>query len=343
MMLRKSSSGSGRAGFLSRLPRPLDPMGSFKIKTGLLVVTALFFSSLMFWVTKQWMFRYALLSAMVVALVVTQLLAHGMTSPLRGMTIAAKSMARGDYSLRVQSTSRDEIGELARAFNQMSADLEAADRYRRELIGNVSHELRTPISALHAVLENIVDGIARPDPETLVLALKQTQRLGDLVTELLDLSRLEGGVVTLSRQNFRLEEFLQDAIAHIEYAERQVNLVVAVHPSDLEVNADISRLRQVITNLLDNATRHAPAGSTVWISSYEKNLGVVIDVQDEGPGIPAAERLKVFERFTQGGATGGGTGLGLAIARWAIELHGGSIAVVGDNPGCCMRIVLPRK
>ena len=126
----------------------------------------------------------------------TQVLAHGMTSPLREMTAAARAMATGDYSRRVRSTSRDEIGELATAFNQMAEDLEADDRYRRELIGNVSHELRTPIAALQAVLENVVDGVETPDrrPD----AGRRSPRpsgSGSLVAELLDLSRVEGGAV----------------------------------------------------------------------------------------------------------------------------------------------------
>ena len=98
------------------------------------------------------------------ALGVTQLLAVGMTSPLREMTAAARRMARGDYSGRVTATSSDEVGELARAFNRMAEDLAAVDRQRRELVANVSHELRTPLAALCAVLENLVDGVAEPDP-----------------------------------------------------------------------------------------------------------------------------------------------------------------------------------
>jgi len=128
---------------LARMPRPLDPMRSFKVKVALLVGLSLLASTVVFWAGSSWPFRYALLTALVVALVVTQLLAHGMTSPLREMTAAAKAMARGDYDRRVRATSRDEVGELATAFNQMATDLAAADRHRRELIANVSHELRT--------------------------------------------------------------------------------------------------------------------------------------------------------------------------------------------------------
>ena len=129
-------------------------------------------SVLVFWFLASWQWRYALLAALLAALALTQILAHGMTSPLREMTKAARAMSNGDYSIRVRATSRDEIGELARAFNKMSADLDAAEQNRRELIANVSHELRTPISALRAVLENIVDGVAPADPAAMRTALE---------------------------------------------------------------------------------------------------------------------------------------------------------------------------
>ncbi|RZL71848.1 MAG: HAMP domain-containing protein, partial [Rhodococcus sp. (in: high G+C Gram-positive bacteria)] len=146
------------------LPRPLDPLRSFKLKVSLVVGIVLVLASVVFWIGAGWQFRYTLLAALIVSLAATQFVAHGMTSPLREMTSAAKAMARGDYSTRVRATSRDEVGELATAFNTMASDLEAAEKYRRELIGNVSHELKTPIAALRAVLENMVDGVTEPDP-----------------------------------------------------------------------------------------------------------------------------------------------------------------------------------
>ena len=120
------------------LPRPLDPLRSFKLKVSLVVGIVLVLASVVFWIGAGWQFRYTLLAALVVSLAATQFVAHGMTSPLREMTSAAKAMARGDYSTRVRATSRDEVGELATAFNTMASDLEAAEKYRRELIGNVS-------------------------------------------------------------------------------------------------------------------------------------------------------------------------------------------------------------
>ncbi|HEY5853419.1 MAG TPA: HAMP domain-containing sensor histidine kinase [Aldersonia sp.] len=326
---------------LDLLPRPLDPVRSFKVKVGLLVTGSLAMSVLVFWFLASWQWRYALLAALVAALALTQILAHGMTSPLREMTKASRAMSNGDYSIRVRATSRDEIGELARAFNKMSADLDAADQNRRELIANVSHELRTPISALHAVLENIVDGVAPADPAAMRTALAQTERLGLLVSDLLDLSRIEGGATALWPAEFAVADFVHEAVRHAPPSLRNVRTIVDVRPPTLTAAADTVRLHQVMANLLGNAARHSPPGGTVTVRARRDDAGLQIDVVDEGPGIADADREWVFERFTRGGSTDGGTGLGLAIARWAVELHGGAIDVVGSGPGCRIRVLIP--
>ena len=146
--------------------RLLDQLTSVKVKLGVLVAVSVTVAAVVaatgaaggvpFWLSVP--------VTVALALAVTQLLAVGMTSPLREMTAAARRMARGDYSGRVVATSNDEVGELARAFNRMAEDLATVDRQRRELVANVSHELRTPLTALCAVLENLADGVAEPDP-----------------------------------------------------------------------------------------------------------------------------------------------------------------------------------
>ncbi|ART67963.1 two-component sensor histidine kinase [Mycobacterium dioxanotrophicus] len=326
-----------------RVPRPLDPFASFKVKTGLLVGGAILLASFTFWIGASWQFRYALLAALAASLALTQFLAHGMTSPLRQMTAAALAMARGDYSIRVRATSRDEIGQLATAFNQMAADLEAADEYRRGLIGNVSHELRTPITALRAVLENVVDGVVEPDAQTMRMALSQAERLGELVTDLLDLSRIEGGAIPLQVNRFDVDEFLRDAVEHVSVSASTVPVDIRVTPPDLKAVADPARLRQVVINLVDNAIRHSPAGGRVTVRASRGPAGLRLEVADQGPGIAPGERERVFERFTRGATTDGGTGLGLAIARWAVELHGGVIEVMDTGVGCRIRVSIPES
>jgi signal transduction histidine kinase len=325
-----------------RVPRPLDPLTSFKAKMGLLVVGIIFLIAFLFWAGTGWQIRHTLLVALVASLVLTLFLAHGMTSPLRQMTAAARAMARGDYSVRVRATSRDEVGQLAAAFNQMATDLGAADEYRRGLIANVSHELRTPIAALHAVLENVVDGIAEPDPETLRVALAQTERLGELVTNLLDLSRLEGGAIPLQPSTFGVRDFLDEVIDHVAVPADDVSVTADVTPPDLVAVADQARLKQVVVNLVDNAVRHSPAGGRVSVlASAAHPTGLRLEVCDEGPGIAPDERERVFQRFTRGATSAGGTGLGLAIARWAVELHGGAIAVLDADTGCRIGVTIP--
>jgi signal transduction histidine kinase len=162
------------------IPRPLGRLRTIKIKLGVLVAvsscaTALALKEALENGIRR---RYALPVAVVAALVVTQVLSHGMTSPLHEMTAAARKMAGGRYDTRVRASSRDKVGELARAFNRMAGDLTEVDRQRREFVANVSHELRTPISALHAQLENIADGVTPASPATLRPALEQTERLG---------------------------------------------------------------------------------------------------------------------------------------------------------------------
>ncbi|SDY12610.1 Signal transduction histidine kinase [Amycolatopsis xylanica] len=326
------------------LPRPLDPVRSIKIKLALLIVGSGGIALGFFRWQIGWLPPRTTITAVVLALVTSQILAHGMTRPLREMTAAAGRMAKGDYTRRVRATSRDEVGRLADAFNRMAADLAAADQQRRDLIANVSHELRTPITALNGVLENLVDGVEHPDPRTLRTALTQTERLSALVSELLDLSRIDAGAFPLDVEDVELAPLVDEVIAEAEVMAaalgRGVRFTVDLEPR-IVVSADRARLHQVLLNLLDNAARHGPAGGEVGVEARVLGDHVVIEVRDEGPGIRPEDHARVFERFTRGErAGGGGTGLGLNIARWVVDLHGGSIGVAG--PGSRIRVTLPR-
>jgi signal transduction histidine kinase len=341
---------------LGWLPRPLDPVRSIKAKLALALGLAGGVGLLIFWWSLGFMRVELSWFAIAVALglVTLQVMAHGATVPLREMTVAAKAMARGDYTRRVRATSRDEVGELATAFNQMAADLAAADRQRRELIANVSHELRTPITALRGLLENIVDGVSTAEPETMRTALTQTERLGRLVAELLDLSRLDAGVVPLTVAPIDVRKFLGDVVreatVNADGAGHDVRFVVSA--PEIRIEGDRERLHQVFANLLDNAARHSPPGGTVTVRAERRDQHILLAVADEGDGIPAADRDRIFERFTRGErATGGGTGLGLAIARWVVQLHQGTIAVADPagadparpGPGCHIHVTLPLR
>jgi signal transduction histidine kinase len=327
---------------------PLDPLPSIKLKLGLVIAAAVGATVFVFWVGIKiglWPSVSGVIAA-VVALGLVKLLAHGMITPLREMVDASHAMARGDYDRRVTATSRDEVGELARAFNKMAAELAETDRVRRDLVANVSHELRTPISALQAGLENIIDGVTPPDPELLRTMLAQVERLGRLVSQLLDLSRLEAGTVPLERDRFDVAPLLEHAVRESQLHEPNVAVSVVVEEPGLTADGDRERVHQVVANLLENAVRYTPRGGAVEVRAERSADGVTIAVSDEGPGIPDGEAERVFERFyrsDQARSThDGGAGLGLAIAHWIVDLHGGDIHPEPRDPtGCRMVVTLP--
>jgi signal transduction histidine kinase len=330
--------------------RPLDPLPSIKLKLGFVIAAAVAVTVFVFWVGIKigiWPSVSGVLAGLV-AMAIVWLLSRGMTSPLREMAAAADAMARGDYSQRVTATSHDEVGHLAQAFNEMAAELAATDRVRRDLVANVSHELRTPITALQVALENLVDGVGAPDPETFRTMLAQVERLGRLVQQLLDLSRLEAGVVPLEREAFPVEPMLEHAVREQRLHEPDVAVAMHVEPTDLLADGDPERVHQVVANLLENAVRFTPHGGTVEVRARRTDRGVTIEVLDEGPGIPEADRARVFERFERVDAarssSDGGAGLGLAIARWIVDLHGGDIHPESREPhGTRMVVELPGR
>ncbi|CAI9419133.1 DUF4153 domain-containing protein [Nocardioides sp. T2.26MG-1] len=332
-------------------PQPLARVTSLKVKLGVLVAASVTVAAAVASLGRAagvpvWL---SIPVTILLALAVTQLLAVGMTSPLREMTGAAQRMATGDYAVRVTDTSSDEVGALARAFNTMAHDLDAVDRQRRELVANVSHELRTPLTALCAVLENAidgVDGVGPRNPASLGAALDQATRMAGLVDDLLDLARVDAGKAPLTPEPVAVAALLGDAVAEARVLGRDVEYDVRVEPADLVVRADPARLRQLVANLLDNASRHSPEGGIVLVTAARAGGLVRLEVHDQGPGIDAGDRQRVFEPFGTLAAAGGGggTGLGLAIARWVTDLHGGTIRFVdpeAGHTGARVRVDLP--
>jgi signal transduction histidine kinase len=328
---------------------PLDPIPAVKVKIGVVIFAAVSVTVFVFWVGTKlalWPSVSGVL-AMLVALVLVRFLARGLTTPLREIAQATDAMADGDYSKRVAVTSRDEIGALARAFNRMAEQLDETDRVRRDLVANVSHELRTPITALQAKLENLVDGIEPPDVDTFQVMLAQVERLGRLVQQLLDLSRLESGTVPLDRHPTNAASLLRHAVREAELQDAPVTILSSTEPASLTVNLDPERISQVLANLIANAITVSPPGGTVQVSARALGADVVITVEDDGPGIPPDEVERIFERFYRADASRsrqrGGAGLGLAISRWIVDLHGGDIHPELRQPhGCRMVVTLPQ-
>jgi signal transduction histidine kinase len=281
------------------------------------------------------------------ALAAAQLLASGTTAPLREMAAVASALAAGEQVREVQVSTADEIGELAVAFNRMTAQLAETDRLRRDVIANVSHELRTPLGALQATLENVVEGVSEPDPQTLATMLAQTKRLGRLVAQLLDLSRLEAGEQHFDIRPFEVRDVLESAAREARlHAPPDVVFAIDTTP-ELRAAGDAERIHQVVSNLVENAVRFSPRPGCVNLRAAGNGATVSFVVEDDGPGIASDDVERVFERFSRGDGAprggAGGAGLGLAIARWIVELHGGEIHAERREPvGTRFVVTLPQ-
>jgi signal transduction histidine kinase len=284
-----------------------------------------------------WQFLIAGAIAGVISLLIARWLARGMTQPMRDMAAAARAMETGDYTRRIRTRSRDEVGQLAAAFNRMSAELEVLEQSRRDLVANVSHELKTPITAIRAHLENLADGVEQPSQETLQVMLTQTERLGRLVDQLLDLSRLESGEVPLHLEPIPVASLVSRVLSEIAVGRAVTDVELREEvPEDLVVDADEERIHQVLFNLVDNAVRFTPPGGSVAIGARRDDDRILVSVTDTGVGIGPEHLPRLFERFYRADPSrsreGGGTGIGLAIARSIVEGHGGRITAESE-PG----------
>ncbi len=326
----------------------LRSLPSLKLKLGIVIVAAVLITAVATLIAVRWLGLPSVVGAaagVALALAAVQVLAAGTIAPLREMAAVATAMARGERGREVVVTARDEVGELARAFNRMTAELAQTDRLRRDLVADVSHELRTPLGALQAVLENLVDGVGEPDPETLRTLLAQTRRLGRLVTQLLDLSRLEAGEQPFDIRPFAVREVLE-AAAREARLHAPADVVFSIDaPASLEVAGDPERIQQVVLNLLENGARHASRPGHVAMRAAAAGGVVTLEVEDDGPGIASDELELIFERFYRGDERreDGGAGLGLAIARWIAEVHGGTIRAERREPhGSRLVVTLPQ-
>ncbi|MBP2336829.1 two-component system sensor histidine kinase BaeS [Saccharothrix coeruleofusca] len=293
--------------------------------------------------------RIALTGAAILAVAgfAAWLTAMQLARPIRALTSAAQRMGAGDRTVRVEEA-KGELGELARAFNTMSAALAETERQRRALISDVAHELRTPLGNVTGWLEATQDGLATPDPELISMLLEEALLLQHLVTDLQDLARADAGTLRLHREAVDADEVIGQAVAaHRAEAEVQGVALRAESRSGLFLHADPVRLRQALGNLVTNAVRYTPAGGTITVTGRAEGESVVVEVVDTGVGIHAEDLPRVFDRFWRAdksrSRTTGGSGLGLAITRQLVEMHGGEVSVTSTpGAGTTFRLVLPR-
>ncbi len=284
--------------------------------------------------------RRSLLVAGAVALAISwlagYLLAWNFTRRIRRLEEAAERVAGGDFETPVVDRGRDEVGQLADAFDGMRTRLAVLDRARREFIANASHELRTPLFSLGGFVELLADEDmdAEVRQDFLGEMRDQIDRLTRLATDLLDLSRLDAGQLEVEIAPFDLAastRLVADEFRAVAEAEEHTLRVDADEP--VEGLGDELRVQQIARVLVENAIRHTPPGTTVSIASGRRGDGAVLEVRDDGPGIPLEDQKQLFQRFYRaGGGKASGSGLGLAIASELTSRMEGSI-VLSSRPG----------
>ncbi len=268
-------------------------------------------------------------------------LARGVAGPLSELVDAAHRIEAADYSARVpeRERGRGDLRGLGRAFNSMAARLESEDATRRRLLADVSHELRTPLAVIQGNLEALVDGVYPADEAHLTPILDETKVLARLIDDLRTLSLAESGALPLHREPTDIAALLEDvATSHRprpEAAGATIEVAVDNEPPLPQLEVDPVRIRQVVSNLVENSLRHAPGGH---IRLQARSIGATADasgaiaivVGDDGPGIPEKLAPHVFDRFTKSSASRG-SGLGLAIAQAIVSAHGGSIQLLPND------------
>lgn len=272
---------------------------------------------------------------LIVGGVATALAYRRISRPVADLLGAADRVSKGDYVVDVRPDGPASLRGLTKTFNEMAARLAVTEEQRRRFLAEVTHELRTPLAVLQSGIEAQVDGIHPRDDHHLASLLEETQILGRLIDDLHTLALADAGRLTLHYEAISPQALVEDAVeSHAALAERrQITLSSSFAAGVPEIEADPTRIRQVLANLLSNAVRHTPDGGTVrvGVSLGLDRRDVRFSVVDSGPGIPPERLEHLFER-TAPSADSRGSGLGLSIARDLVKAHGGTIQA-GNEPG----------
>jgi signal transduction histidine kinase len=285
------------------------------------------------------------ITAGVAGLAIALILSQSLTSPLRHLSAAMQRFARGERNLALPRPSGDEVGDLTRSFQGMMTEIHQQEILRKEMTADIAHELRTPLSVIRANLDALADGVYPLTKENLAPIRESTELLDRLIEDLRTLELADAGRLTLEKSEIDFSRLLRRIAARFspraESCSQKIEVACGMNlPAAM---ADLQRLEQILGNLVDNALRHTPDGGVIRLSADADGAAVRIAVEDSGPGIPAGEIDRIFERFYRldsGRARAeGGSGLGLAIARKLAEAHGGSLTAE-NRPGGGARFTL---
>jgi signal transduction histidine kinase len=310
------------------------------------------------------------LVALVISILVSFFIYRSISNPLARLTEGTRAIAEGKFFYRLDTSRNDEFSQLARDFNTMTRRLNELDELKKDFVSHVSHELKAPLASMRETIQLMLEQIPGPltdkQKRLLELNLQSEYRLTAMISNLLDLSKIEAGVMVYELKTQNLVPIVQNAIAEIEVQanEKQIQIKASFPEEPLRVECDSSRIMQVIINLINNAVKFSPRGGIVQViveatrkiprtmprswrtlimNSDGKEIFGLVTVANAGPSIPDSEKEKIFKKFHQvkqdKRIAGQGVGLGLAISRTIVEAHRGAIWVE-DNPSGGCRFLL---
>lgn len=270
-------------------------------------------------------------TGLLVAVFIGIILARTLTHPLRDLTRAAQNIAEGHLEQEVKVTSKDELGQLAKAFNEMSREVARANASRRQMTADIAHDLRTPLTVIAGYIESMQEGILKATPERFALIYKEIERLQNLVGDLRMLSQADAGELTLHTQMIQPKSLLGQAAELFQHhAEKQsVSISVQVEENLPDILVDEARMMQVMDNLISNALRYTPENGKIILGGKLADGIVELSVEDTGTGIDSQELPLIFDRFHRADKSRhsdeGESGLGLAIVKALVESQGGKV------------------
>ena len=257
-------------------------------------------------------------------------------NPFVDMNHIVQCYSKGDFSQRIPVQGKDEASQLGKSFNEMADQLKNLEVTRQSFVANVSHELRSPLTSMKGFLEAMMDGTIQTEEHEhyIEIVLSETRRMTAMVNDLLDLARIESGIITVNYEVFDINELIRRTLITFEarISEKQMELDVRFANEQSFVYADSNQISQVLRNLIDNAIKYSPEGRTLLVSTYALRKEVYVTIRDTGVGIPAEDVPHIFDRFykvekAHTPSPQVGSGLGLAIVKKIIEAHGQSITV----------------
>lgn len=282
---------------------------------------------------------FPFLAVIVLSFILLAFLSSRILKPIAKINATAKEYSKGNFDAKININRNDEIGELANSLEYMASDLSKLDEYRKNFIANISHDFRSPLTSIKGYLEAMLDGTIPPElyDKYLNIVLSESKRLTKLTTGLLELNNFDTHGPILKQSDFNVTDIISSTTNTFggRVEEKGIKFIINTPDNKAMVHADKTKIQQVIYNLVDNAIKFSPKGSSITIEVTEKGSKMFVAVKDQGKGIEKDKQKKVWDRFYKTDPSRGkdkqGTGLGLSITKEIIKAHGENINLISTE------------